>query len=179
MAQQLLDRLRNGKDTAYLADSEEITERDEQRARQNPSNQTIKQSNNPDDDLPPEALVYRYREKQQYYVIIIVNDRTVKATELQYRIADFNSQYYSNSGYKVNALLFTDTTQLITIHRFVNDNEAMGYYHHLQQEESPLRRYADTDHVEFVISTQNYATFYNRKNIDAYMAYFRKYHLKN
>ncbi len=179
LAQQQLERLRNGRDTAYLADSEEITDRDEQRARQkNASSQTDRQSSIVEEDLPPEALVYRYREKQQYYVIIIVNDRTVKATELQYRIADFNSQYYSNSGYKVNALLFTDTTQLITIHRFMSDNEAIGYYHHLQQDESPLRRYADSDHTEFIISTQNYATFYNRKNIDAYMAYFRKYHLK-
>ena len=46
--------------------------------------------------------------------------------------------------------------------------------HYLQQEESPLRQYADHDHQEFIISTQNYATFYNRKNPAAYEAYFKK-----
>lgn len=132
----------------------------------------------PEDDLPPEARVYRYREGQQYYVIIIINDRRIRATELQYKISDFNTKYYSNQNYKVNAMLFSDTSQLITIHRFMNEEAAMGYYKHLQQEESPLQQYSEQDHVEFFISTQNYATFYNRKEIEPYLAYFKKYHLK-
>lgn len=133
----------------------------------------------PSDELPPEAQVYRYREGQSYYVVVLINDRRIKATELQYKLSDFNSLYYSNAGYRVNAVLFTDTTQLITIHRFNSEKEAMGYYRHLQQDESPLRQYADADHQEYAISTQNYATFYNRKDPQAYAAYFRKYHLKN
>lgn len=132
-----------------------------------------------EDELPPEAQVYRYRDGQSYYVVVLINDRRIKATELQYKLADFNSQYYSNGGYKVNAILFTDSTQLITIHKFANENEAMGYYRHLQQEESPLRQYADGDHREFAVSTQNYATFYNRKDPDAYALFFRKYYLKD
>ncbi len=180
LAQAQLDRLRSDARDIVAQTDETITPQDEQRARDiNSNNQTIKQSNIVDDDLPPEALVYRFRERQQYYVVIIINDRTVKATELQYRIADFNSQYYANSGYKVNALLFTDTTQLLTVHRFSSADEAMGYYRHLGQDESPLRQLATKDYTHFIISTQNYATFYNRKNIPAYMAYFRKYHLKN
>lgn len=177
LAQAQLDLLRGDRDLAARND-ETITDRDEQRARQSSSSQAVRQSGSQEEDLPPEALVYRFRERQQYYVIIIINDRTVKATELQYRITDFNSQYYANKGYRVNALLFTDTTQLLTVHRFTNADEAMGYYRHLGQEESPLRQLADNDYTTFIISTQNYATFYNRKNIPAYMAYFRKYHLK-
>lgn len=131
-----------------------------------------------EEELPPEAQIYRYREGQTYYVVVIINDRNIKATELQYKLTDFNTEYYANAGYKVNAILFTDTTQLLTIHRFKNETEAMNYYHHLGQAESPLRLYADADHREYAISTQNYATFYNRKKPEAYDAYFKKYHLK-
>ena len=156
--------------------SEEITENTEVKGI------TVNKSDNKelqeDNDLPPEAQIYRYREGQQYYVIILINDRHIKATELQYKLADFNTQYYSNSGFKVNAVLFDDTTQILTVHRFKNVDEAMGYYRHLSQEESPLRQYSDADHQEFAISTQNYATFYNRKNPAAYLAFFRKYYLK-
>ena len=178
-----LELLRSDTNTLAVrqADSqrEEITLHDEQRARQKSIDQAIKQSSNPENDLPPEALVYRYREGQQYYVVILINDRHIKATELQYRITDFNTQYYANSGYKVNAILFSDTTQLLTVHRFRNADEALGYYRHLLSEESPLRRYADADHTEFAISTQNYATFYNRKDPAAYLAFFKKYYLNN
>lgn len=179
IAQAQLDLLRSDS-TLAAYDDETISDRDEQRAKEHTKNKTtLNDLTSPQqDDLPPEAQVYRFRERQQYYVVVIINDRTVKATELQYRIADFNSQYYANSGYKVNALLFTDTTQLLTIHRFSSADEASRYYRHLSYQESPLRSLSPSDYTLFFISTQNYATFYNRKNIPAYMAFFRKYHLK-
>jgi hypothetical protein len=130
-----------------------------------------------EESLPKESQIYRYRENQQHFMVIVINDRTIKATELQRKIVEFNNKYYSNSGYKVNASLFTDTTQIITIHRFINDDEAMNYWSHLQQEESPLSQYAASDHVEFPITTQNYATFYNRKDPAAYLPFFKKYYL--
>ena len=110
--------------------------------------------------------------------IEVINDRTIKATELQFKLGEFNNRYYSNSGYKVNAALFTDTTQILTVHRFVNADEAINYWRHLQQQESPLRQYADSDHQEFPITTQNYATFYNRKDVAAYMLFFNRYYNK-
>ena len=94
------------------------------------------------------------------------------------QLAEFNSRYYSNSNYSVNSALFTDSTQIITIHRFVDAKEAIAYWKHLAQEESPLRRYTDADHQEFPISTQNYATFYNRKNVEAYLRFMERYLLK-
>ena len=177
IAQAQIELLLNDSTRLASADSEEITPADERRAKQPVAAMQPSKPAAEEEELPEEARVYRYRERQQYYAVIIVDDRRVKATELQYKLSDFNTQYYSNSGYKVNALLFTDTTQLITIHRFVDDQEAMAYYRHLTSDESPLRQLADTDHTEFIISTQNYATFYNRKNIEAYMAFFRKYYL--
>ena len=167
-----------GRLTAEEQADENITERDEKRAAQKSVASAQSGLENDKDELPPDAQVFRYREGQQYYVVLLVNERTVKATELQYTISDFNTQYYSNSGYKVNASLFNDTTQLITVHRFMTEQEAMGYYRHLLQEDSPLKRYQETDCQPVIISTQNYATFYNRRNPAAYILFFKKYYLK-
>lgn len=179
LAQAQLDLLLDSTFSEENQSSEEITAADEERVKK--KTEIIKQQRQEESsaELPPESMIYRYRENQQYFVIVIVNDRTIKATELQFKLGEFNTRYYSNSGYKVNAALFTDTTQILTVHRFVNDDEAMNYWRHLQQEESPLRQYADKDHMEFVISTQNYATFYNRRNPAAYEPFFKKYYLKN
>ena len=129
-----------------------------------------------EEELPAESQYFRYKETLQHYVIILVNDKKIRATEFQYRLADFNAEYYSNAGYKVNALMFTDSTQMITIHRFKNAAEAMLYYQHLQQPESPLVSYNSDDYIVFPISTQNYTTFYNRKNVEAYRLFFQKYY---
>lgn len=179
LAQAQLDILM---DTTF-ASSEEITSADEQRARNRSNTQTVTPSTSQsasqaEEPLPPESMVYRQREGQQYFVVVVINDRTIKATELQLQLGQFNSRYYSNSGYSVNSALFTDTTQIITIHRFVTADEAIAYWRHLKQDESPLRQYADSDHQEFPISTQNYATFYNRKNVEAYLRFMERYLIK-
>ena len=177
IAQAMLDQLLN--DSVY-ATSEEIAENTTGLTPQ--TELTLRQktpsaSSTKEEELPEESRVYRFRSGQQHYVVLLVNDRTVKATELQYRIADFNTEFYSNSGLKVNATLFNDTTQLLTVHRFLTEQEAMGYYRHLTQADGPLSRYPQADITVFAISTQNYATFYNRKNPAAYEPFFKRYYL--
>ncbi|MBQ4377231.1 MAG: hypothetical protein II793_06020, partial [Bacteroidales bacterium] len=131
-----------------------------------------------DKPLSAEAQMFRYRENMQHYVAIVVNDRKIRATDMQYKIADFNSQYYSNSGYRVNPLMFTDTTQLITVHRFDNAQAAIDYVTHLLLDSGPLKQFDPADYVIFPISTQNYTTFYSRKQIDAYREFYDKFYKK-
>ena len=180
IAQAMLEQLLY--DSTYAA-SEEIADNGDTTRTRTRTQLSAKQQKptvgEKEEELPEESRVYRFRPGQQHYVILLVNDRTVKATELQYRLADFNTEYYSNSGLKVNATLFSDTTQLLTVHRFVTEQEALGYYRHLTQPDGPLSRYAPGDVTVYAISTQNYATFYNRKNPAAYDPFFRKYYLSN
>ena len=136
----------------------------------------VQTSENQESVLSAEAQLFRYREKMQHYVIVIVNDKKIRATELQIQIANFNAKYYSNIGYKVSTAMFTDSLQLLTIHRYVDAKEAVNYWQHLQQPESPLSAYNESDYRIFPISTQNYTTFYKRKEIEAYQEFFDKYY---
>ena len=114
----------------------------------------------------------------QHYVAVLINDKKIVATQLQYAIADFNMQNYSNSGYRASPLLFTDTIQMLTIHRFQNAAEAELYRTHLLLDGGPLSKYDPKDYMVFSISTQNYNTFYNQKNIEAYRRFYEYYYKK-
>ena len=184
LAKEQLAYLRTG---YYGASSESISTDDEAKGR-NRYNENVRdivaekqkdgvQTDSPD-ALPTESLMYRYRENQQHYVAVLINDKKIVATQLQYAIADFNMQYYSNSGYRASPLLFTDTIQMLTIHRFKNAQEAEDYRSHLMLEEGPLTKYDPKDYMVFSISTQNYNTFYNQKNIDAYVKFYEYYYKK-
>lgn len=131
-----------------------------------------------EDELPPESLMYRYRENMQHYVAVLIDDRKIAATQLQYAIADFNMQNYANNGYRASPLLFTDTVQMLTIHRFNNAREAEDYRTHLMLDGGPLTKYDPKYYVVFSISTQNYNTFYNQKNIEAYRRFYERYYKK-
>ena len=128
------------------------------------------------DELPPEAQMYRMREDMQHYVIIILDDRNIKATEMQYTVADFNMEFFAIKGLRTNALLFTDSQQLLTINRFANATEAMEYYQFLTKDNGTLAKFDKADYKVFAISIQNYQTFYNQKNTSVYEKFFNKYY---
>ena len=128
-------------------------------------------------ELSPEAQLFRYRENMPHFVIILIKDKKIRATDLQVKVGDFNMTYYANSGLKVSPLMFTDTSQMITVTSFNDAVTAMDYYRHLLRPESPLSQYQSADFQLFAISKQNYTTFYNRKRIDAYQSFFEKYYL--
>lgn len=184
LAKQQLDYL---KEDPKLADAlanntggEEITAEDEARLRQRESNLSSTDFKKvEEEELPVASQQYRFRENMQHYVMIIINDKKIVATQLQYKIADFNSKEYANMGYKSNPMMFTDTTQLITIHRFKNIDEVMKYYAHIQLEGGPLSDYDPKDYVIFPISTQNYTTFYRLRDIEAYRLFFERYYKKD
>lgn len=180
LAKNQLDYFLDGDSSAIAqnAASEEITEKDEARARggrygrgQDPTS-----TESVDQELPPQSQVFRYKADQQHFVVIIVNDKKIVATQLQYRIADFNNDFYSNMGYRCNPLMFTDSTQMLTVHQFKDGTEATNYYKHLLTADSPLAQYDPKDWIVFAISRQNYNTFYNRKDIEAYRLFFEKYY---
>ena len=131
-----------------------------------------------DQDLPPEALMFRYKENMPHQVIILVKDKKIRATQLQSKVGNFILTYYSNAGLQVKPLMFTDSTQLLTITLFSNANDAMDFSNHLQQDEGPMNGYDPTDYQIFAISQQNYTTFYNHKKVDAYKLFYNKYYRK-
>lgn len=157
---------------------EDITAADEAKAREERPSVASKldKRGTEEEELPPASQMFRYRENMQHYVMIIINDKKIVATQMQYKIADFNTKEYSNMNYKSSPLMFTDTTQLITIHRFVTAREAMKYYIHLMLPGGPLEQYDPKDYTVFPISTQNYTTFYKQKDIEAYRLFFERYY---
>ncbi len=131
-----------------------------------------------EDELPPEAQLFRYRADKPHQVIILVKDKKIRATQLQGKVGLFIGTYYSNSGLQVKPLMFTDSTQMITIKSFNNAQDAVDFSKHLKRPEGPLADYDAEDYQVFAISQQNYATLYNRKKVDAYQLFYDKYYTK-
>ncbi len=137
------------------------------------------QGRTPTESLPPEARLFRYKADMAHHVIIIVKEKKIRATQLQAKVGSFISTYYANSGYKTSPLMFTDSTQMVTISTFVNASEAKDFAQHLQLADGPLADYDKNDYQVFAISKQNYTTLYNRKQVEAYSLFYNKYYLND
>ncbi|MCQ2294166.1 MAG: tetratricopeptide repeat protein [Bacteroidales bacterium] len=130
------------------------------------------------EELSPEAMLYRYKENMPHLVLILVNDKKIRATQVRSKLGNFILTYYSNSGLQAQPLMFTDSTQLIYINTFNNASSAVDFASHLTLAEGPLADYSPEDYKVFAISKQNYTTFYNRKQVDAYLSFYNKYYKK-
>lgn len=142
-----------------------------------PTTSTDVSASKVNDELPPESQLYRYRENLQHYVIFILDDEKMRATEMQYAVSDFNMAYYSAKALKTNVMLLTADKQLITVHKFDNAADALDYWKYLTTKASDLERFDKKYYTSFVISVQNYQTFYNKKNVEAYRKFFEKYYI--
>ena len=98
---------------------------------------------------------------------------------MQYAIADFNMTYYSAKMLKANVMMFNNDQQLITIHKFDNAADALDYWNYIINKSDALKKFNKKYYSSFVISVQNYQTFYNKKNVEAYRKFFEKYYIKN
>ncbi|MFA6367031.1 MAG: hypothetical protein WCX10_00575 [Bacteroidales bacterium] len=130
-----------------------------------------------EDILDAESLVYRYRNMEHFYVIIFDDDK-LNSSEIKIKFSDYNSKYYKSDNLKLTSMLFTMSEQMITVNRFESIEKAMSYYKDLISNNEVLNDIDPTLFKHFIISTQNYPTFYNRKNIPAYLKFFRIFYLK-
>ena len=140
--------------------------------------QKVELSRASSESLSPEAKLFRYKADMAHQVIILVKEKKIRATQLQTKVGSFITTYYANSGYKTSPLMFTDSTQMVTISTFINANEAKDFALHLQLSDGPMTEYDRNDYQVFAISKQNYTTLYNRKQVDAYRQFYDKYYTK-
>ncbi len=79
---------------------------------------------------------------------------------------------------QLTSLLFTMQEQMITIDRFPSIEKAMLYYQSIISNNEVLNGIDPSLYTHFIISTQNYPTFYKQKNVPAYMKFFNIFYLK-
>lgn len=142
-----------------------------------PKTEIIDHTINDDDILDAESNVYRYRDMEHFYVVIFDDDK-LNASDIKIKYSDYNSKFYKSDNLKLTSLLFTMSEQMITVNRFESIEKAMSYYKGIISNNEVLNDIDPSLFKHFVISTQNYPTFYNRKNIAAYLKFFRIFYLK-
>jgi hypothetical protein len=131
---------------------------------------------NRDDILDADALLYRFKDMQHYYILLI-DDSKNDVEYVQKIVNDFDDKYYKDKNLKTTAQLFTLSDQMINVRKFASIDEAMEYYNKISQD-STFKTLNPTFYKHFIISIQNYATFYNKRNIDSYMKFFKLMYIK-
>jgi outer membrane protein assembly factor BamD (BamD/ComL family) len=111
--------------------------------------------------------------------IVIVSFRiagTINANQLKVRFANYNAKYYSLKSYNTSTQVYNPNTQIITIGRFDNKDDAMAYRNSITISDEIFGNTNPDLYNVFVISENNFASFLGQRNVEEYLDFYRNFY---
>jgi tetratricopeptide (TPR) repeat protein len=117
---------------------------------------------------------YEYKPSGQHMFMIVMDSREVRLNPLKVKISDFNLKYYSLENLTINSMVLDNQHYILTVGNFNNASKAMDYYNMILPDEYVYSDLKAGTFDNFLISTENYGTFFKEKDIEVYRKFFNK-----
>jgi tetratricopeptide (TPR) repeat protein len=122
------------------------------------------------------SSVYSYDPGKAHFCVFVVDSRRTEMTGVRQVISQYNSGEFPDKNLSISTIFLDERRQILTIATFPDKPLAMDYY----------KRFIDSEYMQsiskqsvdmFVISVDNYPVFYQEKNLEEYLMFFRKLYL--
>lgn len=129
-----------------------------------------------EEELERAAAKYTYNIGSSHNFAVIIPD-TMDAKDAQIKVSDFNRRYFSTKGFKTSSIPLKEGRNMIVVSNVGYAAKAIDYFGTFTG--APEVEGLNTEATKvFVISYDNYATFYKDQNTDAYLQFFSQNYLK-
>ncbi|MFH1004216.1 MAG: tetratricopeptide repeat protein [Bacteroidota bacterium] len=113
-----------------------------------------------------------FKDSTEQLCIIIISDKKTNINDLKVRISNFNNEYFRLITLNIDALIFDDDKQIISIKKFSTKQHAMDYYDLINQDSKVFQNISPADYKLFPITTDNFVVLYKEKKVDEYQKFF-------
>ena len=129
---------------------------------------------------PKKESVYQFNPNDQHYVVLLVKTAEMPLQTAKQELTNFNNTFFSLKNLTISSFLIDNKHQMITISKFNNLDDAMDYYQILVKSENFEPEFEDGIIEAYAMSTNNYTTFYNKRdNRKDYPEFFKENYLNN
>ena len=111
-------------------------------------------------------------EKIHFFVVIFPDN--LSYNEILTKFSDYNRTYYETDALKTKHIILNDTLFIVMVKKFSNKNLALNYLDIHKGNNSPLKQYNDIHYELFVITEDNFPLFYQAKDVESYLTFFRE-----
>lgn len=121
-----------------------------------------------------------FNPDEQHYTVLLVKTSELPLLTVKQTLNLFNKTYFSLKKLIVSSFLLDNKRQMITVSKFENSSDAMDYYNILIKSDE-FKPDIERNTIEvYVMSAQNYTTFYNKKDERVnYPAFFQNKYINN
>lgn len=120
--------------------------------------------------------MYTYKDNVVHFFIFVVQSNMIDATQIRNFVNTFNGISFPDAGLSSSTIFLDDRRQLITVTNFADKAKGMDYYQKMLGAEG-FSAFDQQALQGFVISVENYPSFYQEKNVDEYLRFFQHYYV--
>lgn len=128
--------------------------------------------------LPPTATNYTLNSAAPHYFVVAYPRGNKAFDKLSDAYATYNSKYYQTDNLSLAPYLLGDSLELVVVRGFPDSRRAQAYAVKQKGPQAPLGKLRGVDFSTFVISAGNFPLFYNAKNLEEYLVFYRKNYQK-
>lgn len=125
-------------------------------------------------DTIPAKPKFIFKEDGEYYWLVIVENGKGDITKFKTTLSDLNEESFSTQELNISSVFLDIAHQLVTVKSFDGKTQAMDYYNFFKDNKEAFADLTEGTFQAFIISAENYTTFYKDKNIVEYQQFFSK-----
>jgi tetratricopeptide (TPR) repeat protein len=118
--------------------------------------------------------IYSFDPKSKQLFALVVQGPNVNINALKVRISDHNKKYFSLDNLTITNILLDKTTHFVMVGNFNTVEEGIRYYNGVMSNEYIFANLEEWQYNGFVIAQENYPVFYRDKDIEKYLAFFKR-----
>ena len=120
---------------------------------------------------PEKEFPYNYNPKEEHYVMIICNSKSVRVNPLKVRLSDFNKENFRMLQLEVKNVMLNKQETIITIEEFEDKAKAEDYKKAMFMNDYLFGGINQEQYKVLLISKSNYPIFFANKNVDEYLEF--------
>jgi hypothetical protein len=140
---------------------------------------TLKKMDEITESKDKREAIYKKNFRDEHICVVMVPNLSTTVDNIKTIISNYNINTYGSGKLNVTSVVFDNQLQMISVKNFKNKDEGILYLNNLSQYPDFIAGVVDNNYEKFIISTENYAFFYQQKNLAEYLSFYNDHYLKN
>jgi hypothetical protein len=115
-----------------------------------------------------------FKEGGEYYWLVIVENGKGDINKFKTKLSDLNEESFSTEELAISSVFLDIAHQVVSVKSFDGKTPAMRYYDFYKDNKAAFADLEQGTYQSFIISAENYTTFYKDKNVEEYQQFFSK-----
>jgi tetratricopeptide (TPR) repeat protein len=124
-------------------------------------------------EIATDPLAYTHEPDTAYYYVMIYPEEHTAFKDVALRYEKYNTTYYKNQGLKVETRPYETGKLMLVTRAFPDLKVAQSFNIKQKAPQSPIGKIRGVEFTTFVISSANFRKFMQKKDLEAYLSYFR------